>query len=500
MKAAPPLEKPVAEAVTLPAVSVENVGKTYAIWTSPMARLRGRAWNFLGALPLLSRGWSARLRARGAAGRRDFHALRGVTFQVRRGQSVGIVGRNGSGKSTLLQIIAATLRPSEGRTVTRGRVVALLELASGFNAEFTGRANVLINAAILGLSRRQIAERFEQIAAFAEIGDFMEQPVKNYSSGMMLRLAFAVSVHLDPEILIIDEALAVGDLGFTRKCIGRIEQFKKAGGTLLFVSHDPGSVVTLCDHAVLIERGELLLQGSPKLVTGNFLKLLFCPPDQYETVRASVLAAVEPPAEEAAPPTPPAGDALPAGKIRTALAASASSPPRPAAFLVPNMVSRSVISYPSSGALIENPRVLDPAGREVNMLVRGERYFYHYEVAFAETAVGVRFGMMIKTVSGVELGGSSSGEAERLIPHVPAGARLTVRLGFDCRLLPGAYFLNAGVNAAVQGERRFLHRLVDACLFRVQDEIGLPTAGFVDFGISACVEDQAGHALLSEAS
>ncbi len=462
-------------------IQLEHVAKSYAIWPHPRERLKDSLYRRLGRLPLLPGGVRAGILGYAHAQRREFFALRDINLAIRAGQSVGVVGRNGSGKSTLLQIIANTLRPSAGRSITRGRVIALLELGSGFNPEFTGRANVFINASILGLSRRQIEERFDAIAAFAEIGEFIDQPVKTYSSGMMLRLAFAVSVHLDPEILIIDEALSVGDAAFQRKCLGRIETLKKAGGTLLFVSHDPGSVVTLCDHAILLERGELLLQGTPKLVTSQYLKLIFAPPERYEEVKAGIAhAATEVGALDDTQRSPPAEPPQPA---------------RPKAFHVPNMLSKSVISYPSQGALITAPRVLDADGREVNMLVRGDRYFYTFDVAFSALSFRVRFGMMIKSLSGVELGGASSGAEDQLLPVVEPGATLTVRLGFDCRLLPGVYFLNAGVSGVVGEERRFLHRLVDAYLFRVQDEIDLPTSGFVDFAVAAEISDAGGRAL-----
>lgn len=463
--------------MTPPVIHLENVTKSYALWPHPRARLQDSLLRRLGGLSLLPGGTRARLLDAARAQRRDFFALRGINLQIRAGQSVGIVGSNGSGKSTLLQIIAGTLRPSAGRCTTRGRVVALLELGSGFNAEFTGRANVLVNASILGLSRRQIAERFEQIAAFADIGEFMDQPVKTYSSGMMLRLAFAVNVHLDPEILIIDEALSVGDAAFQRKCLGRIEALKEKGGTLLFVSHDPGSVVSLCDHAVLLDHGEVLMQGTPKRVTSHYLKLIFSPAERREETRADILSADD---------SPGASGDEPARAEQTRATAT------PTAFHAPEMVSTSLVSYPSHGALIERPRIVDAHGREVNMLVRGGRYFYTFDVAFSELCFRVRFGMMLKSLVGVELGGNGSGTEEQLLPVVEAGSRLTVRFGFDCRLLPGTYFINSGVSGVVGEERRFLHRMVDAYLFRVLDEPGLPMAGFVDFDIRADVGDATG--------
>ena len=238
-----------------PVISVQNVGKAYQIWEAPSVRLSSPLWAGLAGLLPPQSSPARWLRNRAAAGHRDFHALQAVSFEVRRGESVGIIGRNGSGKSTLLQIIAGTLRPTTGTVRVKGRVAALLELGSGFNLEFTGRENVFLNGAVLGFSRSEMEARFDHIAAFADIGEFIEQPVKTYSSGMMMRLAFAVQAAADPEVLIVDEALAVGDAQFVAKCINYIADFIRKGGTLLFVSHEVGVVKQLTTRALYLEHG-----------------------------------------------------------------------------------------------------------------------------------------------------------------------------------------------------------------------------------------------------
>ena len=233
------------------AISVKNVSKCYQIYETPRDRLK----QFI--LPRLNR-------ALGRADTRyysEFWALRNIDFEIRRGESVGILGRNGSGKSTLLQIICGTLNPTEGEVETCGRVAALLELGSGFNPEFSGRENVYMNGALLGLSREQINERFDAIAAFADIGEHLEHPVKTYSSGMLVRLAFAVQVQVDPDILIVDEALAVGDALFQKRCFQRIEKLLSDGVTLLFVSHDIESVRTLTHKSLLLRGGRSVQWG-----------------------------------------------------------------------------------------------------------------------------------------------------------------------------------------------------------------------------------------------
>lgn len=246
------------------AIKVENLSKCYQIYGQPRDRLKQfvlpRMQRLVGRLP--------------SQYYREFWALKDVSFDVKKGESVGIIGRNGSGKSTLLQIITGTLAPTSGSTTTNGRIAALLELGSGFNPEFTGRENVYLNGALLGLSTEQINEKFDAIAAFADIGEHLEQPVKTYSSGMLVRLAFAVQVQVEPEILIVDEALAVGDALFQKRCFQRIEKLVSDGTTLLFVSHDQESVRTLTNRALLLNKGRAIEWGLSSEVVLRYRKLL----------------------------------------------------------------------------------------------------------------------------------------------------------------------------------------------------------------------------------
>ncbi len=252
-------------------ISVEDVGKTYRIWESPAKRLLSPAYSF--AAEVLPSTWSKGLRSSAQKGYRDFKALDGVGFSVRRGEAVGIIGRNGSGKSTLLQIIAGTLQPSRGTVTVRGRVAALLELGSGFNPDFTGKENIFVNGAVLGLSRAEVEARYDGIAAFADIGEFINHPVKTYSTGMMMRLAFAVATSVDPEILIVDEALSVGDVFFNQKCFTRIRQILDSGTSLLFVSHDISAVRNLCDRAILLVNGTKAYEGPPEEAASRYYAL-----------------------------------------------------------------------------------------------------------------------------------------------------------------------------------------------------------------------------------
>ena len=229
-------------------IQCENITKKYALYSRKVDRLLEA------------------MRPGGRSYHKDFYALQGITFSMHKGECVGIVGKNGSGKSTLLKILTGVLTPTEGSVHVQGRVSALLELGAGFNPEYTGYENIYLNGSIMGYSREEMQRKLPEIIEFADIGDFINQPVKIYSSGMFVRLAFAVAISVDPEILIIDEALAVGDVFFQLKCYKKIEDFKKQGKTILFVSHDQSSIIKYCDRAILLDKGRMVCDGAPKEV------------------------------------------------------------------------------------------------------------------------------------------------------------------------------------------------------------------------------------------
>ncbi len=238
------------------AIRVKNVSKAYQIYDKPQDRLKQTLW----------RGHKQFYR--------EFKALDDVSFEVKKGETVGIIGRNGSGKSTLLQIICGTLAPTSGVVQVNGRVAALLELGAGFNPDFTGKENVYMNASILGLSKEEIDAKYDDIVAFADIGDFIDQPVKTYSSGMYVRLAFAVIINVDADILVIDEALAVGDAFFTQKCMRYLRNFMETG-TVLFVSHDTGAILSLCANSIYLKDGAIIVQGESKEIIKLYLEELY---------------------------------------------------------------------------------------------------------------------------------------------------------------------------------------------------------------------------------
>lgn len=248
------------------AIKVTNLSKCYQIYDNPKYRL----------LQMITRSHKIWYH--------EFWALNNLSFEVKKGDMVGVIGRNGSGKSTLLQLVCGTLRPTLGQIEKHGRVAALLELGSGFNPEFTGLENIFMNAAVLGLNTIETAKRLDSIIDFADIGDFIAKPVKTYSSGMVVRLAFAVIAHVDADILIVDEALSVGDAFFSQKCMRFLHEFMKKG-TVFFVSHDTGSVKSLCNHAIWLDKGQIIAQGSPKEICEKYMEDLYALPNSNKTIK-----------------------------------------------------------------------------------------------------------------------------------------------------------------------------------------------------------------------
>lgn len=411
---------------------------------------------------------------------REFHALRDINLEIARGETVGIVGRNGSGKSTLLQLICGTLTPSAGDIQVNGRIAALLELGAGFNPEFTGRENVFLNATVLGLSHAEIVAKFDEIEAFADIGEFIDQPVKSYSSGMYVRLAFAVAINVSPEILIVDEALSVGDEGFQRKCFARIGAIRDSGATVLFVSHSASTVVDLCDRAILLDRGELLTQGTPKHVVSRYQKLVHAPADRVAQVREEIRATVSD-AEGRGGRFGISPNA--AAKAPEAISGDVPGEEAQEAYWEDGLESSSTIVYENRGASIDGPHLQTLDGHKVNVLVSGATYVYAYNVHLERTLANVRCGMMIRSLTGVEVGGAATTLPQDALPVVKAGEVLNVRFRFRCLLAPGTYFLNAGVLASLGEGEEYVDRRVDVAMFRVMPANDRLATGFVDLDV-----------------
>ncbi|MBV6623516.1 MAG: ABC transporter ATP-binding protein [Rivularia sp. (in: Bacteria)] len=340
----------------------------------------------------------------------QFWALRDIDLEITKGQTVGIVGRNGCGKSTLLQIIAGTLTPTTGEVVVRGRVSALLELGSGFNPEFTGKQNVFFNARLLGLSQQEIENKFDEIAAFADIGDFIQQPVKTYSSGMFVRLAFAVAVNVEPEILIVDEALAVGDIVFQHRCMRRMRSLMDSGVTTLFVSHDSGAIKTLCNSAIMIDDGNIHASGTPNNVIIKYMKL----------VTESELALVNPEDNQ---------------KQDNVL-----QPTSKATFESELAQTR----RGSRKALIENIKLFHQSGEETEpnpVFAFNEQVKLLVEVRVYQELQGCIVGFFACDKNGNELIGSNTIEENQPIGKLAAGTNLQIEFLFKLPLRPSSYSL-----------------------------------------------------------
>ncbi len=394
------------------AISLRGVSKTYHLFDSPAQRLMHLLFG-------LRRGQQA-----------EFHAVADVSFEVRRGETLGIIGRNGAGKSTLLQMICGTLTPSAGQIQVNGRIAALLELGAGFSPDFTGRENVYMSAAIHGLGRAEIDARLDDILAFAEIGDFIDQPVKTYSSGMFVRLAFAVIAHLDADILVIDEALAVGDVYFTQKCIRFLRQFAERN-TLLFVSHDTTSVVNLCQRALWLERGRTRLFGEARVVSDAYLGSF------YENRLA-------PEASE-----PLAGDVAQAAEdVRN--------------------------EFGLGGGRIEACELLGEDGQPLRLLDRAQRARLKVRCTAREAIESPILGFFVKDRLSQALCG------ENTLKWLPAWRRMaageTCHLEFEFwlpHLATGEYTLSVALGAGTQQQHVQHHWIHDALAFKAQADVSL---------------------------
>jgi lipopolysaccharide transport system ATP-binding protein len=444
-----------------PAISVRDVRKIYHVYKQPVDRLKQ-------ALSLTGKKYY-----------HEFHALKGVTFDVPRGQIVGVVGVNGSGKSTLLQAIAGCLTPTAGSVQVNGRVHALLELGAGFNPQLTGRENIFLNGSIYGLSREQVAEACPRIVEFSGIAAFLDQPVRTYSSGMYVRLAFAMQLVLPKEILIVDEALAVGDELFQRKCFAALEAFHGEGGTVLFVSHAASLVKSLCTRAVFLDQGEMLACGDSKTVVDDYQKFIYMEPGTRQQFREELLSQLThdvPPSSSA-----PASTTQPTATV--------ASPVRREDGYEVGLQPESTLVYDEIAARITNVRIESVTGQRVNRITAGNEYVLCYDASFHRDADHVLFGTVIKTTQGLELGGTAHETMFRSMATVRAGASYSARFRFRAVLHPGVYYFNCGVTGSCGDQHGFLARVVDAVAFRVESPLERGVTGPVDFGFVPAICD-----------
>lgn len=450
------------------AITVSGLSKCYHIYEKPFDRLKQ---SIFPRLYRLSRKSSP-------VYYREFWALHDVSFSVKKGETIGVIGRNGSGKSTLLQLICGTLTPTNGLVETHGRITALLELGSGFNLEFTGRENVFLNGAILGLSQDEIEARFDDIAAFADIGDFIEQPVKFYSSGMLVRLAFAVQAMVDPDILIVDEALAVGDERFQRKCFRRLEELREKGTSILFVSHAGQQIVELCDRALLLEQGKRLLLADPLTTVRAYHKMLFAPPSEQTRLIEEI---IEKDRKWASGQNVQSIVSVDEGIVPSHRSPDAPSSLQETDFYQENLVPESTQEYPSQGARLDSIKIHNLEGRQVNNLIPGREYIFEIRGTFLEDRELVYVGFHIRAANGTELTGRVYPRWGKYLERVQAGQSFRLAHRIKMNLAPAVYFCGGGIWSA--NEPVCMHKVVDAAMFRVLPKLQNDSFGHVDLSV-----------------
>jgi len=437
------------------AIRVHNLSKVYKLYPDHKARMKE-------ALHPMRRKYH-----------NDFYALKNVNFDVKKGEVLGIIGENGSGKSTLLKIISGVLQQTGGSVQANGKISALLELGSGFNPDFTGLENVYFYGSIMGYSRDEMDAKREEIISFADIGEFINQPPKNYSSGMTARLAFAVAINIDPEILIVDEVLAVGDALFRRKCYSKIEEFLNAGKTILFVSHSMETITQLCNRAMLIDRGELLLDGDSKLVVTQYQRYLFANPKRKLDIREEIKCGK---VQENSPIGKNGKvsvknqeeieyftqDSHSTEKYELKNTSIGVKP-----LYMEDLITDTTIEYKSYDVEIFDYHIKTQNGQKTNLLKMGDKYIFSYTVKFNISAENISFGMNIKNEKAIVIAGAASFKMGRLLKKVAPGDSYKIEWQFKCSLLPNIYYTNIGVSSIVDQQRTFLNRIIDALVFKV---------------------------------
>ncbi|MCR4929514.1 MAG: ABC transporter ATP-binding protein [Lachnospiraceae bacterium] len=354
-------------------------------------------------------------------------ALNDVSFSVKKGETVGIIGTNGSGKSTILKIITGVLTPTKGKALVEGRISALLELGAGFNAEYTGVENVYLNGTMMGLTKEEIEKKLPEILEFADIGEYVYSPVKTYSSGMFVRLAFAVAINIDPEILIVDEALSVGDVFFQAKCYRKFEEFKRQGKTILFVSHDLSSIAKYCDRVILLNKGDKLGEGSPKEMIDLYKQVLV---GQYKDEDAS--------------------------NVKEGL-------------------NTDTLEYGSKKAKILDCKVFDHTGKNTNAIIKGTSFKIVLEAEVYEDLEAPIFAFTLKNVQGTEITGTNTMIEKKITEGIKGGTKLTIEYIQDMNLQGGEYLLSLGLTGFEKGEFTVYHRLYDCINITVvsdKDSVG----------------------------
>ena len=418
------------------AITVKDVTKVYRLYDKPIDRLKE-------SLSPTHKSYH-----------KDFYALNGLSFNVEKGQTVGIIGTNGSGKSTILKIITGVLTPTTGQVDVEGKISALLELGAGFNMDYTGIENIYMNGTMMGYSRKEMDEKLQDILDFADIGDYVYQPVKTYSSGMFVRLAFAVAINIDPEILIVDEALSVGDVFFQAKCYRKFEEFKKKGKTILFVSHDLSAISKYCDRAILLNQGVKLGEGSPKDMIDAYKQVLV---GQYETPKAGV----------------DVPDLTADGDVRAAL--DKQKKKQEAARMG---VNPETLEYGTKQAEIVSYYITDKNDVQTTAILKGDEFTMHMKVKIGQDLPAPIFAFSIKNIKGVEITGTNTMFEKTFLESVKVGQVLEITFRQKMRLQGGDYLISLGVTGYEKDTFKVYHRLYDVLNITVVSD--KDTVGYFD--------------------
>ena len=417
-----------------PAIAVKDVQKIYKLYDKPSDRMK-EAFGF------------------GKKNKHKLHyALKGVSMNIYQGETVGIIGTNGSGKSTILKIITGVLSPTAGEVKVNGRISALLELGAGFNQEYNGIENVYLNGTMMGFSEKEIEEKLPEILEFADIGEYVYQPVKTYSSGMFVRLAFAVAINIEPEILIVDEALSVGDVFFQAKCYHKFEEFKKMGKTIVFVSHDLSSISKYCDRVFLLNKGTLLGEGKPKEMIDAYKRVLvgqYEIPDKQEQQELLEEEALQ----------------MAAGKTEEGKNPAQGHNP-------------SLLEYGTKQAVIEEYYVTDDRGVRTTAVIKGSTFTLHLKVKFQDSIPAPIFAFSVKNVQGTEITGTNSMIEKAFLDSVRAGETKEVTFTQKMSLQGGEYLLSLGVTGYNGDTFEVYHRLYDVLNITVVSDKN--TVGYYD--------------------
>lgn len=421
------------------AIQVKGLEKAYKLYDKPSDRLKEAL------------GFGRKKRYK------EHYALKGVDMTIYQGETVGIIGTNGSGKSTILKIITGVLNPTGGSVHVNGRISALLELGAGFNMEYNGIENIYLNGTMIGFSKKEIDAKMDDILNFADIGDYVHQPVKTYSSGMFVRLAFAVAINIEPEILIVDEALSVGDVFFQAKCYHKFEEFKEMGKTIVFVSHDLSSISKYCDRVVLLNQGVKLGEGSPKEMIDAYKQVLV---GQY---------------------VPAADDhSLLSDKEITAAAAAAAG-------TVKGEVNPELLEYGTKDAMITGYKITDDMGRETSALLKGKECTITMQVHFEHDIEAPIFAFTIKNIKGVEITGTNTMVEKAFLSPVRAGSDMEITFTQKIDLQGGEYLLSFGVTGFEKEEFQVYHRLYDVINMTVISD--KDTVGYYDMNSRVVVKE-----------